>query len=85
MRAGVRAADIDSEARNYLHQNGLKDHLFTSDRSWNRLGNHEAPFIAEGGERFWKKIWSSPSNLEFTLKGLADTDIPIGSDYKRRL
>ena len=50
LRAGVRAADIDSEARNYLHQNGLKDHLLHRTGHGIGLGNHEAPFIAEGSE-----------------------------------
>ena len=50
LKAGVRAADIDAEARNYLNQNGLQDHLLHRTGHGIGLGNHEAPFIAEGSD-----------------------------------
>lgn len=48
LKAGVRAADIDSEAREYLIKNGLENHLLHRTGHGVGIGNHEAPFIAEG-------------------------------------
>ncbi|WP_066307489.1 Xaa-Pro peptidase family protein [Bacillus sp. FJAT-29814] len=48
LKAGARAADVDSEARNYLIKNGLSENLLHRTGHGVGLGNHEAPFIAEG-------------------------------------
>ncbi|HZW82920.1 MAG TPA: Xaa-Pro peptidase family protein [Candidatus Deferrimicrobium sp.] len=48
LKAGVRAADVDFEARNYLVKNGMKGNLLHRTGHGVGLGNHEAPFIAEG-------------------------------------
>lgn len=48
VRAGVRAADIDAEARAYMDQHGLLDHLLHRTGHGVGLRNHEGPYIAEG-------------------------------------
>ena len=48
LKAGVRAADVDSEARNYLVKNGLRENLLHRTGHGVGLGNHEAPYVAEG-------------------------------------
>ncbi len=55
LKAGVRAADVDAEARNYLTQNGLKENLLHRTGHGVGLGNHEAPFIAEGSNEILKE------------------------------
>lgn len=50
LKAGVRAADVDSEARNYLVKNGLGENLLHRTGHGVGLGNHEAPFVAEGSD-----------------------------------
>ncbi len=48
LKAGVRAADVDFAARDYLIGHGLKAALLHRTGHGVGLGNHEAPFIAEG-------------------------------------
>lgn len=48
LRAGVKAADVDCEARDYLIKQGLKENLLHRTGHGVGLGNHEAPFLAEG-------------------------------------
>lgn len=48
VRAGVRAADVDAEARNYLEQQGLLNRLLHRTGHGVGLRNHEGPYIAEG-------------------------------------
>ena len=48
LKSGVRAADVDAEARNYLIRYGLENHLLHRTGHGIGLGNHEAPFVAEG-------------------------------------
>ncbi len=55
LKAGVRAADVDSEARNYLSKNGLLSNLLHRTGHGVGLGNHEAPFLAEGSEEVLKE------------------------------
>lgn len=48
LKAGVKAAEVDAEARNYLVNNGMKETLLHRTGHGVGLGNHEAPFIAKG-------------------------------------
>ncbi|MFJ7951868.1 M24 family metallopeptidase [Lysinibacillus sp. NPDC096418] len=48
VRAGVRAADIDAEARAYFDQHGLLQRLLHRTGHGVGLSNHEGPYIAEG-------------------------------------
>ncbi|WP_211270702.1 M24 family metallopeptidase [Paenisporosarcina indica] len=48
VRAGVRAADIDAEARAYFDQHGLLNRLLHRTGHGVGLRNHEGPYIAEG-------------------------------------
>jgi Xaa-Pro dipeptidase len=48
VRAGMRAADVDTEARAYLDQYGLLDRLLHRTGHGVGLRNHEGPYIAEG-------------------------------------
>jgi Xaa-Pro dipeptidase len=50
LKAGVRAADIDAEAREYLISKGLEERLLHRTGHGIGLGNHEQPYIAEGSE-----------------------------------
>ena len=50
LKAGVRAADVDAEAREYLVQNGMKENLLHRTGHGVGLGNHEAPFLAQGSK-----------------------------------
>ncbi|MGI6449097.1 MAG: M24 family metallopeptidase [Desulfitobacteriia bacterium] len=50
LRAGVRAAEIDAEAREYLIGKGLKERLLHRTGHGIGLGNHEPPYIAEGSQ-----------------------------------
>lgn len=48
LKAGVKAADIDTEAKRYLIENGLEKMLLHRTGHGIGLGNHEGPYIAEG-------------------------------------
>ncbi|MEK4230934.1 M24 family metallopeptidase [Solibacillus sp. FSL H8-0538] len=48
VRAGVRAGDIDAEARAYFDQHGLLNRLLHRTGHGVGLRNHEGPYIAEG-------------------------------------
>lgn len=48
LKAGVKAADIDTEAKRYLIENGLEEMLLHRTGHGIGLGNHEGPYIAEG-------------------------------------
>jgi len=50
LKAGVRAADIDAEAREYLISKGLEERLLHRTGHGIGLGNHEPPYIAEGSQ-----------------------------------
>lgn len=50
LKAGVKAADVDAEAKHYLVENGMGDNLLHRTGHGVGLGNHEAPFIAEGSD-----------------------------------
>ena len=50
LKAGVRAADIDAEAREYLISKGLEEKLLHRTGHGIGLGNHEQPYIAEGSQ-----------------------------------
>lgn len=55
VRAGVHAADIDLEAKEYLIWNGLKDNLLHRTGHGIGLGNHEGPYVAEGSKDILKE------------------------------
>jgi len=55
VKAGVHAADIDAEAREYLIRNGLKDNLLHRTGHGIGLGNHEGPYVAEGSKDILKE------------------------------
>lgn len=48
LKAGVRATDVDFAARDYLIRHGLKAALLHRTGHGVGLGNHEAPFMADG-------------------------------------
>ncbi len=48
VKPGVRASDIDSEARKYFDRYGLKKNMLHRTGHGIGLSNHEGPFIAEG-------------------------------------
>jgi len=48
LKAGVKAADIDTETKKYLIENGLEKTLLHRTGHGIGLGNHEGPYIAEG-------------------------------------
>ncbi|WP_205520010.1 M24 family metallopeptidase [Virgibacillus doumboii] len=55
LKDGIRAADVDSEARDYLSKNGLLSNLLHRTGHGVGLGNHEAPFLAEGSDEILKE------------------------------
>jgi len=55
VKAGVHAADVDAEAREYLIRNGLKDKLLHRTGHGIGLGNHEGPYVAEGSKDILKE------------------------------
>ena len=55
LKAGVRCSDVDSEAKNYLIQNGFESHLLHRTGHGIGLRNHEAPWIAEGNDEILKE------------------------------
>jgi len=50
VRPGARCADIDAAANGYLRERGYGDHLLHRTGHGFGLGNHEGPWVAEGGE-----------------------------------
>ncbi|MGE7691686.1 M24 family metallopeptidase [Lysinibacillus sp. NPDC097214] len=50
LKPGVRASDVDCEARNYLAQHGLINNTLHRTGHGIGLSNHEGPFIAEGSD-----------------------------------
>jgi len=50
LKAGVKAKDVDCAAREYLIGQGLGDFLLHRTGHGVGLGNHEAPFVAEGSD-----------------------------------
>jgi len=50
VKPGVRTADVDYAAKNYLVQKGYKENLLHRTGHGIGLGNHEAPFMAEGSD-----------------------------------
>ena len=55
LKAGVNTADIDSEARSYLIQNGFENKLLHRTGHGIGLGNHEGPYVAEGSKDILKE------------------------------
>lgn len=51
VRPGVRCSDVDTEAKSYLIANGYGDNLLHRTGHGIGLGNHEAPWIAEGSDQ----------------------------------
>lgn len=50
VKAGIRCADIDAEAKNYLINKGYGAHLLHRTGHGVGVKNHEAPFIAQGSD-----------------------------------
>lgn len=50
LKAGVKAADVDAAAKDYLVTNGMKDNLLHRTGHGVGLGNHEPPFLAVGSD-----------------------------------
>src|SRR5699024_1821515 len=50
LRANVKASEVDAAANDYLGKYGLKSHLLHRTGHGIGLGNHEAPFLAEGSD-----------------------------------
>lgn len=50
LKAGVKAADVDAAARNYLVESGFTGNLLHRTGHGVGLGNHEAPYLAEGSD-----------------------------------
>jgi len=55
LKAGVKCSDIDYEAKNYLIKNGYENNLLHRTGHGIGLGNHEAPWVAEGTEEILKE------------------------------
>jgi Xaa-Pro aminopeptidase len=50
LKAGVKCSDVDSAAKEYLISKGYGNHLLHRTGHGIGLGNHEAPYIAQGNE-----------------------------------
>lgn len=55
LKAGVRCSDVDAAAKEYLILNGYQNYLLHRTGHGIGLGNHEAPFIAQGSEEVLKE------------------------------
>lgn len=55
VKPGVRTEDVDLAAKNYLIQQGYQDNLLHRTGHGIGLGNHEAPFMAEGSNEVLKE------------------------------
>ncbi len=55
LKAGVKASDIDAEAKNYLIKSGFKSNLLHRTGHGIGLRNHEGPWIAEGNDEILKE------------------------------